>query len=372
MSPTSDSMIVPLNAAAADAVQTEEDRPAEFKARQGGARAADEEGPSQRPEELSRPGVHGETTREGPAEPAPDDEITDPPQLHAKDMNGCDITEIFWSTKKFAIYEAGDQIKYTLPNKYEVARALRHRAADLGGLRAAIEDLRAEPSLARNEKTRAAREVAWALAQAFEDSSNPPSQIPKEVLSRVDARLRSLVKSHYRMRYALANMVAFAIIEIVLILFASGFELAGTSGGNLAAVPRYATYMALGALGAFLSVLTGIRSVDLDLNLTKWEHVFSGATRIMIGVIGALVIGLALDSRLIDPTFGFHDTVSAAQRPAVPGALDKHVAMYLIFAFLAGFSESLVPNLLRKSEQTTGGVEKPASTKDAIVQDMKP
>jgi len=120
-------------------------------------------------------------------------------------------------------------------------------------------------------------------------------------------------------------------------------------------------------------VLTGIRSVDLDLNLTKWEHVFSGATRIMIGVIGALVIGLALDSRLIDPTFGFHETaVSAAQPPGALGALDKHVAMYLIFAFLAGFSESLVPNLLRKSEQTAGGIEKPASTKDAIVQDMKP
>jgi len=207
-------MIVPLNAAAADPLQAEEDRPADIKARlAGGIAHRDEEGTFSDPEELSHAGArHGE--------PGPDDDITDPPQLDAKDMNGCQITEIFWSTKKFAIYEAGDQIKYALPNNYEVARALRRRGADLGGLRAAIEDLRADPSLARNEKTRAAREVAWALAQAFEDSSTPPSRIPKEVLSRVDARLRSLVKSHYRMRYALANMVAFAIIEAILIVVA--------------------------------------------------------------------------------------------------------------------------------------------------------
>lgn len=302
-------------------------------------------------------------------------EITEFPKLRGQDINGCPITEIFWSTNKFVIYEAGDQIKYQLPPNYEVAKTLRRRAADLGGLRASIENLRAEPSLASNEKKRAAREVAWALAQAFEDTSDPPSQEPKEVLTRVDARLRSLVKSYYRKRYALSNLAAFFSIELVLIGVAILFGLAWALAGSLAAIPRYSLFAAFGALGAFLSVITGIRTIDVDLNLKTWEHVFAGATRIMIGVIGALLIGLALDSGLIDPTFGFHGratTANSAAGTVATSGLDKHLAMCLIFAFLAGFSESLVPNLLRKGEQAAGATDKPNSADDAIVKDMKP
>jgi hypothetical protein len=52
--------------------------------------------------------------------------------------------------------------------------------------------------------------------------------------------------------------------------------------------------------------------------------------------------------------------------------LDGRLALYLLLSFIAGFSESLVPNLLRRGEQATGGSEKQNTADDPIVKDMKP
>jgi hypothetical protein len=296
--------------------------------------------------------------------------LTNPPEKGSIDPSGCPIDTIYASTRQFFIYEAGGQVRFLLPEDYEVARKLRRRIADLGGLRASIEDLRNHPSLAgSNEKERTGREISWALAQAFEDEANPPSDRPKEILTRVDTRLRSLVKSQYRKNYAIANLMAFGAIEIILLLIAIVFSYPELKG-NLAALPRYATYAAFGGLGAFLSVITGIRNVDFDINLTKWEHVFSGATRILIGVVGAVVVALALDSAFIDPTFG-NSTSAGGSKESISG-LDRKTALSFVFAFIGGFSESLVPNLLRRGEQAAGASDKVSTSSDPIVKDMKP
>jgi hypothetical protein len=241
------------------------------------------------------------TSTAGAYAPGGNSEIQKAPMLNEKDPTGSKITSIFWTTRHFAIYEADNQIRSILPDDYDIAKNLRHKVADLGGLRASIEDLRAEPSISSLERTRAGREVAWALTLAFEDESNPPSGQPKDILTRVDTRLRSLVKSHYRKKYVLANVVAFFAIEIALMLVAIIFSQVFVHHGNLGALHRYAVFGAFGGLGAFLSVTTGVSAIDVDINLKRWEHIFAGASRILIGVVGALVIGLALDSRFIDP-----------------------------------------------------------------------
>jgi membrane protease YdiL (CAAX protease family) len=206
------------------------------------------------------------------------------------------------------------------------------------------------------------------LALAFEDGDNPASEEPKQILTRVDARLRSLVKSHYRKRYVLANLAAFIAIEFVLICFAAALEVRQLNAGHLPILHHYAIYAAFGALGAFLSVITGIRSIDLDINLKTWEYAFAGATRISIGMIGALVVALALDSKFIDPTFG------SPPQSLQPGAgnLQRHIAIYLLLTFVGGFSESLVPNLLRRAEQATAGGDTPKPSDEPIVKDIKP
>ena len=73
-----------------------------------------------------------------------DDEITNPPQVGKLDPNGITIDRIFKSTRRFAIYEAGGEVRYQLPNNSTTGQKVSARIAGLGGLRASIDDLRAE------------------------------------------------------------------------------------------------------------------------------------------------------------------------------------------------------------------------------------
>jgi hypothetical protein len=304
-----------------------------------------------------------------PAPDSPDSRITQPPKIGVLDDAGQKIEKIFWSTQQFVIYQADGQIRYVLPPSYEVAKNFRHRIANLGGLRSSIEDLKADNGINANEKQRAATETAWALSLAFEDDGQPPSTQPNEILLRVDTRLRSLVKSEYRKLYVFANLAAFCAIEIILI----AMVLLGTyvlQDRWPPAIGRYALFCVMGALGAFLSVIMRIRTIDVDINLSIWEHTFTGVTRILIGVIGAIVTGLALDSHLIDPTFGLNK-VNPDSSAQASGYVGQPLAMYLIFSFIAGFSESIVPNILRQGEQVVSGGNN--DLKDGpIVKDMKP
>jgi hypothetical protein len=329
------------------------------------------------PDNAGAYGWPAETARESKAEPTGrartqadgaegGGRVIDRPRAPGdEDPSGLTIQQVFTATRQFIIYEADDQVRYMLPDNYEVAKELRKKVADLGGLRASIDNLRADKALRPDDKMRAARETAWALTLALEHEPPPPTAVaagefndPKDILTRVDTRLRSLVKSHHRKRYVLANLTAFLAIEAFLII--AVLALNALPIPKMAAVPNYAMYGMFGALGAFLSVITRVGSIDVDLNLDRWEHVFAGVTRILIGVIGAVVIGLALDSRFIDPTFG---------SPWAPNLIADRMAMYFLFAFLAGFSESLVPNLLRRGDQAAGGTDKQHGP---IVETMKP
>ncbi|MGH9896309.1 MAG: hypothetical protein ACREA0_30815, partial [bacterium] len=212
-----------------------------------------------------------------------------------RDGSGRSITEIYWSTKKFILYEADGQVRYIQPNDYETARALREKSFRLEALRANIERLRAHPTIPEAESRRAGRELAWALAQAFEtndDADEAAKDAPAEALRRTETRLRSLVKSHLRKRYIYANIVAFIGITVFLLalaLWLADFsKVESLTPWNI--IGLYASYCIFGALGSFLSVAMGIRSLDMDIDLRGWEHVFAGAIRIFIGVIGAIIV----------------------------------------------------------------------------------
>ena len=284
-----------------------------------------------------------------------------------------EITMIYFKTKKFAIYEAEGRVYYQLPDDFSTAEQFRSRINDLGGLRASIQDLRNESNIRNSsESLRAGEEIAWALSEAFEtqpslSGTGAVSSIPKDILTRVDNRLRGLVKSHYRKKYVEANIVAFIVFEIVLSLVARYSR-------QSISVHDYAIISCAGALGALLSVMAGIRSIDIGSDVERWEHWFAGATRILIGVIGAIVVGLALDSQVINVTLGTDNKLLTS---AISGAFtgnnfSRFSALILLLGFIAGFSETLVPNVLKKGEDATDAASKSGASDSPIVKDVKP
>lgn len=263
------------------------------------------------------------------------------PVIGDKDNRGATITEIYWATRKFYIYQAGGHVRYGLPDDYPTAAMLRQRIFRLTDSRSNVERLRSIDGISSDERERGAVELAAALAQAFEtDLKADPAEVagPLESIRRTEERLTSLAKSVCRKRYVVGAIQAFAVV--VVLLFLAVWLLPEITLGTLstAELAKYAAYSLFGALGSFLSVLIGLRAIDFDVNLDRWEHLVAGLTRIGIGVFAGIVIGLAINSSFLNPDF------TAAGTPA-------EIVIYFL-AFVAGFSESLVPNLLKRGEES--------------------
>jgi hypothetical protein len=143
------------------------------------------------------------------------------------------------------------------------------------------------------------------------------------------------------MKYASATAGALIFIVIVLLVLVSSlhyFKHFDWFPLDAAALSTYSKLSIFGAIGAFLSVSLGIQQIRIDVDLDAWQHFYAGCTRVIIGVIGALAIGLALDSRFLSPGFG-----SELNAPVY--------YFYYFLAFVAGFSETLVPNALRRANR---------------------
>jgi tetrahydromethanopterin S-methyltransferase subunit G len=141
----------------------------------------------------------------------------------------------------------------------------------------------------------------------------------------------------------LGAISAFLLVVLILVALMAIFDYSSSAQGQieLDAVGRYAGYCIFGAFGALFSVASRIDSIDFRLDIGRWEYFVGGLTRIGIGVIAGIVIGLVLNSKFVTLNFGLDDK----------GAFLPVVA-YLL-AFVAGFSESLVPNLLARGEEIT-------------------
>lgn len=128
-----------------------------------------------------------------------------------------------------------------------------------------------------------------------------------------------------------------------------------------------------GGWGAMFSVLTGLRqrldesSFD-DLKLTRSTAVL--LTRPLIGVGAALILFFFLESELLAG-----EAFPSLDEHASPRG--KELALLLVWCFIAGFSEKLVPNLLARTERRAseeppadpGNPRPPAQPQDAEQQE---
>ncbi len=91
--------------------------------------------------------------------------------------------------------------------------------------------------------------------------------------------------------------------------------------------------LALGSLGGILSIATRMRSLNINPYSHSVFNLSTGAVRVVIAMIGACFAFLAIKAELINAS--------------------SNTFFCFTLYFLAGFSETLIPNTLRKMEQKT-------------------
>jgi hypothetical protein len=80
------------------------------------------------------------TAGNGDESKKPDSATIDTPlQIGGKDPAGRTIDNIYWSTRKFAVYQADGLVRYMLPDDYATAQKLRRNIFPLTDLRSNVE-----------------------------------------------------------------------------------------------------------------------------------------------------------------------------------------------------------------------------------------
>lgn len=113
--------------------------------------------------------------------------------------------------------------------------------------------------------------------------------------------------------------------------------------------------MTAGLMGSAFSMLIGIKNrlshaTFDELKVQRcWGFIF---TRAIIGLGSALILTYFIQAKLLEGTFFpefIFDDVGKMQQ------LDlQNLSLLVVWSFIAGFSEKLVPNIISKAEQKVG------------------
>jgi hypothetical protein len=165
----------------------------------------------------------------------------------------------------------------------------------------------------------------------------------QKVLNEIEDRLKTAEENKFRTHYQFGTV---AVTVLAWILYAC-FHLAGHE-------PPYLIAAALGLAGGTFSVFLKLGSLPVNLNLRPWHLFLTGTTRSIIALLAGIALLLAMRSKMF---------AAIAYKGDPPELLDALKVAEYFFCFLAGFSESLVPNLLRDSEkENPKSKEKPTET----------
>lgn len=286
------------------------------------------------------------------------------------DAAGSEIETVYSKVvPTYAVYRTAERIVIQYADDDKLGADQRLALAPLNVLKGEINGLidgwrssvvPADNSLARLFDRRVADAVTIALQG---DQANPLTLL-QTIKADVLAERTSRARSQYLGVAAVVSVGTFLVASILC----SGF------------VPIYANYHALwqaagfGALGALFSIAISIRDRSILTDLQNRDNTVDAVLRIFIGATAAAILVCLIDIKLVTVSLGGG---SSALPPSDPSVL---WAFEIVIAFIAGFSERWVSDLLQRtanllaanSNPIAGNAGAPAAArKDAAVADEK-
>lgn len=145
-------------------------------------------------------------------------------------------------------------------------------------------------------------------------------------------------------RKALLQYLFGSFILTLLILIISGVFLyaASITIESLSVTTQLMLAISMSVMGGFLSVLLSLKTLEIDNESGLGINVFGGMSRIMIAAIAGIAMLVLIKAEIL---FGFVNK-------------DESIYGLLALCFLSGFSESLIPNALKKLEDSTMSPQK--------------
>lgn len=237
-------------------------------------------------------------------------------RVDGEDMYGRIITNIYCHTDKYVVYQSNGHLRFdgettVYDSDFEVQSLLEQTLA-------------LTPS-DKVKKNKIFVSLSMGLVACLEGNTEQAQKAIKRTLYRLIKKSQQTGQLFYLLGSSVVGLI-FTLIALAVVL-------------NLDSKPQNLELIFFcitsGALGGIFSVMLNLKSIDVDNDSGQLYLISSGASRILISVVGAFFTFVAIKGGLILQLF------------------DKVESNYTLYAFtfLAGFSEKFVPNKLKKLEE---------------------
>jgi hypothetical protein len=258
------------------------------------------------------------------------------------DKAGRKITRVYAADMDYVIYFLGCDLYYeTAP---QIEHDLSSADAALARINRLLDANPPKNSREYNENCSILELAADALEMFFCDEK--PDAI--EILNGLCDKLKAKEEGQRRLLYQLGT---FTITVLVWLVY-----LWSLAKGRID--PKWEPWFLASALamaGGLFSVCLNIGSLEVNVNQEKFFLLSAGATRAIVALLAGAGVLLAMRSKIFAG-------ITYNEKPPDIGDALKTAEMF--FCFLAGFSESFVPNILSKATETKDK-EKAAADKAA-------
>lgn len=172
-----------------------------------------------------------------------------------------------------------------------------------------------------------------ALVLMFEKAkAQPIREVLKKAETYVTDRMTEAARKWYLSTSSLVTLVAIIGMFLIALLHSRVTDFIGPTGYDVL------LGTGMGAIGALISVITRSNKLFVSLSAGRTIHRLEAGARVIVGMLGALLIALAVKSEI------FFSVLNTASNP---------LAVLLTVCTVAGASERIVPSLIKKVENIT-------------------
>ncbi len=232
-------------------------------------------------------------------------------------FRGEKITTLYSAQPKYLIFEGNDSGEVTLASSDDaIKKNWSHISAPISTISGYL--------TTQVEKKKYVDQIGLAYKDAAEGNLVEAREICDEVLKDIKIYKGNVRKGRF---YYLLSCLGMVFLVILFSYFLKEYNL-------IEEITPYFYYMTYASIGGFLSVSRNIKKLEIDASEFGWFQVVYGAIRILIAMFSGLIIFVLIKSELLLPKLNSPDNFYVVS----------------LLAIAAGFSESLVPNLLNRVE----------------------
>lgn len=254
---------------------------------------------------------------------------------YEKDWPGLPVKYLIIASKKYIVFlDNENDLDWQTSDDFDARELTTEQRKGYNQVKNEIDSSECVPAENLDEKIIISfkKQLGEALIRAFEnDFENAHKMIlhAKEFILK-----RSIEQSRFMFLTSSGLTTSIALILFIILWIAKDFAV-----DLLGKTVYFSTLSSLiGGLGALLSVILRMGKANLDFNASKKLHFLEGSSRIVAGMISALIISICIKTGILLPIFSEIEST--------------HLAM-ILGGIVAGASERFAPSIINKLDSQT-------------------